>query len=72
MTSIFDPTLVVWAGLTVPPALMALTAWIGYRRSRGAPVSEVADPIGPDAPVVLATRRRAATTEDRLPERRAA
>lgn len=72
MTSIFSPGLVVWAGLCIPPALMALTAWIGYRRSRGAPVSEVADPMGLDAPVVLATRRRTSTPEGRLPERRAA
>lgn len=72
MTSIFDPTLVVWAGLTVPPALLAVTAWIGYRRSESTPMRETRSQIGPDTPIVLASRRRESAPDRALPERRAA
>ena len=72
MTSIFSPGLVVWAGLTVPPALLILTAWIGYRRSRGAPASEAIDHSGTDAPISLADHRREPVFGRTTPERRAA
>lgn len=72
MTSIFDPTLVVWAGLTVPPALLAVTAWIGYRRSENTPMRETPSQIGRGTPIIFASRRRDSAAERALLERRAA